>query len=151
MELISNDFSENGIIPSKFTCDGENISPELKLLEVPDSAKSLALIVDDPDSPAGSFVHWVIYNMPAYKLEIEQNFPKNERFTDGTLQGTNDFRNIGYDGPCPRSGVHRYYFKLYAVDTFLNLPPGAIKIEVMRAMKDHIVSQTELIGHYKKK
>lgn len=151
MELVSNDFNQNEMIPQEFTCEGENISPELKFLKVSDRAKTFVLIMDDPDAPTGTFVHWVVYNMPANKLEIEKNFPKKEKLTDGTLQGKNDFGEIGYGGPCPPPGnAHRYYFKLYGVDRFLDLEAGATKAEVEEAMKGNIVDEGELIGLYKR-
>ncbi len=152
MQLISDEFKQNEMIPSKFTCDGENISPELKFPDVPDNAKTLAIIMDDPDAPSGTFVHWVLYNMPANKLEIEENFPKQEKHIDGTLQGKNDFNQIGYGGPCPPAGsTHRYYFKLYGLDKYLDLEAGASKVEVEAAIKGSIVAETELIGLYKRK
>lgn len=151
MILASNAFKQNEKIPEKYSCEGENVSPELKIPDASDSAKSFAIIVDDPDAPFGTFVHWVVYNMPAYKLEIEENFPKQPRMVDGTLQGKNDFNRIGYDGPCPPpGGTHRYCFKVYGLDEFLNLPPGATKAELEAAMKGHVVDQAELIGLYKK-
>jgi len=151
MEVVSNNFNQNEIIPTKYTCDGENISPGLKFLRVSDRAKTFALIVDDPDAPGGTFVHWVVYNMPAHKFEIEENFPKEEKLTDGTLQGKNDFGKIGYGGPCPPSGhPHRYRFKAYGVDKYLDLQAGATKAELKSAMQGSIVDEAELIGMYKR-
>ncbi|OGI00932.1 MAG: hypothetical protein A2Y25_02880 [Candidatus Melainabacteria bacterium GWF2_37_15] len=151
MILASNAFNQNEMIPKKYTCQGENISPGLKLPIMSDKAKTIALIMDDPDAPSGTFVHWVLYNMPAYNFEIDENFPKKEKLIDGTLQGKNDFDDIGYDGPCPPPGsTHRYYFKVYGVDKFLDLPAGATKKQLEAAMKGHIVEQAELIGLYRK-
>ena len=138
------------MIPAKFTCDGENISPGMKIPEASDRIQTFVLIVDDPDAPGGTFVHWVVYNIPACKFEIEENMPKKERLIDGTLQGKNDFNKIGYDGPCPpRGSTHRYYFKLYGIDTHLNLPPGITKVQLEAVMKGHIVDESELMALYK--
>lgn len=151
MIFICNEFKQYEMIPPKYTCEGENISPSFKIPDASDKIKSFTLIVDDPDAPSGTFVHWVLYNLPAYNLEIKENFPRHEKLVDGTMQGKNDFNNIGYDGPCPPKGsTHRYFFKLYGIDKFLELKSGATKKTVVEAMRGHIVEQTELIGLYKK-
>lgn len=139
-------FAGNGYIPARFTCDGNNINPPLVIEKVPADAKSLALIVDDPDAPVGMWVHWVVWNIPPETREIaEDHVPGN------SVQGKNDWKRNGYGGPCPPSGVHRYFFKLYALDTRLNLGIGTTKPELEAAMKGHILSKAELIGLYKKR
>jgi hypothetical protein len=142
MKLTSSEFLDNQQIPKKFTCQGEDVSPELKIAEVPDGVKSLALIMDDPDAPGGTFVHWVVYNIALTGRIGEGAVP-------GT-QGMNDFGKQGYGGPCPPSGTHRYVFKLYALDDNLDLPEGLSKEDLEKAMADHVLAQTELIGLYAK-
>lgn len=145
-------FSRGGMIPSKYTCDGQDISPPLSWKAVPEETKSIALIVDDPDAPFGTFVHWVLFNLPADANELSENVPKEKTLPDGALQGTNGFKRIGYGGPCPPSnGPHRYYFKLYALDKRLDLEPGAKKAQLIDAMEQHIVGQGELMGKYKRR
>jgi len=137
------------MIPKKFTCDGPDMSPQLSWKEAPSETQSFALIMDDPDAPAGTWVHWVLYNLPANAHELAEGLEKQEQLSNGALQGRNDFRKIGYGGPCPPSGPpHRYYFKLYALDARLNPKAGAAKPEIESAMKGHILGQTELIGRY---
>jgi Raf kinase inhibitor-like YbhB/YbcL family protein len=148
MHITSDAFSEGQTIPKKFTCDGPDVSPPLSWSDVPTGAQSLALIADDPDAPVGTWVHWVIYNMDANTRELPEGVEKKDELSIG-LQGRNDFRRIGYGGPCPPPGKpHRYFFKLYALDTKLNLKSGATKAEVEQAMKGHILGQTELMGRY---
>src|SRR3989339_549945 len=135
-------FKNGGIIPKKYTCSGENISPPLSWSSVPDGTMSLALICDDPDAPGGTFVHWVIFNIPPDVQELEGGIETGtEELEDGTIQGTNDFGEIGYGGPCPPSGTHRYYFKLYALDTQLDLDSESGKPELISAMKGHILAK----------
>ena len=148
LEIKSSDFETGGMIPKKYTCDGEDISPPLLWDGVPEGTKSLALINDDPDAPMGTWVHWVLYDLPASTKELPENMPKDKTLHSGAKQGITDFRKIGYGGPCPPSGTHRYFFKLYALDSKLNLEPGATKKQVEDAMKGHIVAQAELIGKY---
>lgn len=144
MVLSSPDFVNNGSIPAKFTCEGEDTSPALIIKDLPSGAKSLALIVDDPDAPRGTWVHWVVYNI-ALISHIEANS------SPGTL-GTNDSNRTGeYGGPCPPSGTHRYFFKLYALDKELNLESGLSKKELEAAIQGHILEKAELIGLYKRK
>ena len=151
LQLTSSSFSAQGDIPSQFTCEGTDSSPELTWKNAPSGTKTFALIVHDPDAPrAGGFTHWVAYNIPANVTHIDQRAPKTEKLPDGGIQGRNDFGQIGYRGPCPPSGTHRYYFYLYALDTELKLQPGAIKDELERAMKSHVLERTELMGKYKK-
>lgn len=142
MKLTSPAFQNEGLIPSKYTCDGDNISPALIISDIPNNAKSLALIMDDPDAPMGTFVHWVVWNIPADKKEIK------EGETGGFKEGMNDFGRIGYGGPCPPSGTHRYFFKLYALDTKLNLNDDVTKADLEKAMGDHIIAQARLMGTY---
>ncbi len=146
--LVSPAFAPGGLIPAQYTCDGADISPPLSWQNVPASAKSLALICDDPDAPVGIWVHWVLYDLPAEIQGLPENIPPKETLENGAKQGINDFRKIGYGGPCPPGGIHRYFFKIYALDDFLNLPPGATKSELLKAMKGHIMEQAELIGKY---
>jgi hypothetical protein len=149
MTLTTNAFTPGGTIPRKFTCEGPDISPALKWSGAPGGTQSYALIADDPDAPVGTWVHWVLYDLPAGTVELAENVPKQEQLPSGALQGRNDFRKIGYGGPCPPPGpAHRYFFKLYALDTKLNLKPGATKAEVEKAMKGHVLAQAELMGKY---
>lgn len=143
---ITTAFSHQERIPAKYTCDGEDISPEIEISDVSEGAKSLVLIIDDPDAPMGTFTHWVLYNIPAETTKISsKNLPKE------ALQGVNDFARLNYGGPCPPSGVHRYFFKLYAIDKLLDLKAGATKEEVEKSIKGHILEKTELIGLYSRK
>ncbi len=146
LKISSTAFRHNEIIPAKHTCDGADVNPSLAVEGVPDNAKSLALIVDDPDAPRGTWVHWVVWNIDAKTKEIaEGSVPK------GAQQGMNDFRKLDYGGPCPPSGTHRYFFKVYALDTLLNLGKGAIKADLEKSMKGHILAQGEIIGLYRRK
>lgn len=148
-EITSTAFPGGGTIPKKHTCDGPDLSPPLSWKEPPAKTQTFALIADDPDAPVGTWVHWVIYNIPASSKELAEGVKKDEHLPDGTLQGRNDFRKIGYGGPCPPPGKpHRYFFKLYALDTKLTLKAGASKADVESAMKSHILGQTELMGKY---
>ena len=150
VELSSSAFKANGLIPKQYTCDGINISPSLSWNNIPENAKSLTLILDDPDAPGRTWVHWIIYNMPPISKGLQEGVLPLQNFSHDTKQGLNDFNKIGYGGPCPPSGTHRYFFKLYALDTKLNLEAGATKKQLENAMKDHILAQAELIGKYKK-
>ena len=142
--ITSTAFDEAGTIPVRYTCDGADVSPPLDWSGVLQEAKSLALITDDPDCPTGTWVHWVLFNLPASLNHLP------EKAMPGVgIQGKNDFRRLGYNGPCPPRGrPHRYYFKLYALDTMLNLPAGATKAEVEKAMQGHILAQGQLMGKY---
>ena len=150
LEITSPVFKHNGTIPKKYTCDGINISPELSWDNLPEDTNSLALIVDDPDAPAETWVHWVIYNIPPNSKGLQEGVLPLRALPHNTKQGINDFKKIGYGGPCPPSGTHRYFFKLYALDTKLNLDSGATKKDLENAMKGHILAQTELVGKYKR-
>ncbi len=150
MELTSSAFNEGAMIPGKYTCDGADVSPPLNWGALPAGTKSLALICDDPDAPVGTWVHWVYYDIPAGTEGLPENVAPDERPTEGGTQGINDFRKIGYGGPCPPGGTHRYYFKLYALDTTLNLSSGATKKQLLKAMEKHIIGQTQLMGKYRR-
>jgi Raf kinase inhibitor-like YbhB/YbcL family protein len=152
MQLTSTAFSEGAAIPAKYTCDGKNVSPPLKWTGVPAGAKSLALIADDPDAPVGTWVHWVLYDLPATATELAEDAPKSQYVAGSARQGLNDFRHLGYGGPCPPHGKpHRYFFKLYALDASLDLKPGATKKELELAMDKHILAQAQLMGIYQRK
>jgi len=151
MELKSSAFTAGGMIPKKHTCDGPDMSPPLSWSEIPGKVKSLALIADDPDAPMGTWVHWVAWNIPPDVRALEEGVPKKDSLPNGMKQGTTDFRSIGYGGPCPPSGTHRYFFKLYALDTSLNLPPSTTKKDLERAMQGHLLQQVELMGRYARK
>jgi Raf kinase inhibitor-like YbhB/YbcL family protein len=152
IHLTSPTFADGAAIPSKYTCDGENISPPVAWGKFPEKTKSLALVCDDPDAPAGTWVHWVIFNIPPIFNALSEKAPPEEILPPGTKQGRNDFNRIGYGGPCPpRGNPHRYFFKLYALDTKLSVHPGATKKELMAAIEGHILAQGQLMGTYKRK
>jgi len=146
MKISSSAFQEGGTIPEKFSKNGQNVSPELRVEGAPAEAKSLALIVDDPDAPVGLFTHWLVWNIDPKTIEIAENSPPN-----GAVQGTNDYPNLGYGGPQPPSGTHRYYFKIFALDRMLDLKSGAKRREVDAAMRGHVIGLGELMGRYSKK
>lgn len=152
MQLTSTAFAEGAAIPVKHTCDAKDVSPPLKWSGVPAGARSLALIVEDPDAPVGTWVHWVVYDLPATASELVEDVPKSQYVTGGAKQGLNDFRRLGYGGPCPPPGKpHRYFFKLYALDAVLDLKPGITKADLESAMKNHILAQAQLMGTYRRK
>ena len=145
MKLTSPAFANNGAIPSEYTCDADDLSPPLSISDVPANAKSLSLIMDDPDAPVGTWDHWVVFNInPSTKQIAEGAEPEG-------VGGKNSWGRTGYGGPCPPSGTHRYFFKLYALDTTLNLPEGSAKKELERAMQGHIIAQAQLMGTYKRR
>ncbi|MBI2890359.1 MAG: YbhB/YbcL family Raf kinase inhibitor-like protein [Nitrospirae bacterium] len=150
MQISSTAFKQGDSIPSKFTCQGADVSPALAWSDPPAGVKSFALISDDPDAPAGTWVHWVAWDIPSSSKGLPENVEKTHQLKDGTRQGTSDFRRIGYGGPCPPSGTHRYYFKLYALNTMLDLSASTTKKDLETAMKGHILGQAELMGKYKK-
>jgi len=151
LKLTTNAFSPGGTIPKKFTCDGPDVSPAISWSEPPAGTHSFALIMDDPDAPVGTWVHWVLYDLPATAHELAEDVPKREELPNGARQGRNDFRRTGYGGPCPPAGpAHRYFFKLYALDAKVNLKAGATKADVEKAMKGHILAQAELMGRYQR-
>jgi Raf kinase inhibitor-like YbhB/YbcL family protein len=150
LKLTSTAFKEGEAIPRGYTCDGANVSPPLEWTGVPKNAKTFAIIADDPDAPSGTWVHWVLYNLPAEGLGLIENTPLTETLNGGGVQGMNDFGKIGYGGPCPPSGKHRYFFKFYALDSELPLKPGATKAEVEKAIEGHIIGQAQLMGMYRR-
>jgi Raf kinase inhibitor-like YbhB/YbcL family protein len=148
LKVTSTAFQEGGEIPVQYTCDGANMSPPLSWSSGPDGTKSYALIADDPDAPMGTWVHWVVYNIPVTAGSFPENVPKTESLSDGTVQGINDFKRYGYGGPCPPGGTHRYYFKVYALDMVMKAGPGLTKKKLLREMEGHILGQGELMGTY---
>jgi len=151
IEVSSAAFKQGGDIPQKYTGFGENISPPLQLESLPKRTKSIAIICDDPDAPVGTFVHWVIYNLPAETTEIASGVKKGSEPKNGVKQGQNSFGNVGYDGPKPPPGKsHRYFFKAYALDSELRLGPGAGKAELLEAMKGHILAKGDLMGKFQR-
>lgn len=150
MKLQSPAFKHEEDIPSKYTSDGEDVSPELHWSQVPEGTKSFAIISHDPDAPSGDWTHWVIFNIPATEVSIEEGTPAKEELHNGAKQGRNSFENFGYQGPCPPSGRHRYFFKLYALDVMLSLPVGATRHDLEKGMEGHILDSAELLGVYQK-
>ena len=144
--ITSPSFQAGGDIPAKFTCNGTNVSPELQISSVPNEAKSLVLIVDDPDAPRGLFTHWIVWNIDPKTTRVAENGAPAVG-----VQGTNDFDKRNYGGPCPPSGTHRYFFKIFALDNTLDLKQGAKRREVDAAMKGHVIAQGQLMGKYSKK
>lgn len=140
LTVTSPQFETDGTIPSKYTCDGKDVNPPLLIGQVPQETRSLAIIVDDPDAPAGTWVHWVMWNIPPSSEVRENDAPG--------MQGMNDFSKHRYNGPCPPSGVHRYFFKVYALDDVLNIPASSDKGDLERAMESHILAYGELVGRY---
>lgn len=145
MKLESNAFSADSMIPPKYTCDGENISPDLRWDDPPVETQSLVLIVDDPDAPGQTFVHWVVYDLPPETRQLPEGVDAEQ--SEG-MEGSTDFDQLGYGGPCPPSGTHRYFFKLYALDQPLGLASGATKGDVLAAIEGHVIDTAELIGRY---
>jgi Raf kinase inhibitor-like YbhB/YbcL family protein len=150
IQIKSMAFEEGGMIPKKYTCDGPNVSPSLSWDSIPEGTKSLALICDDPDAPGGTWVHWVIFNIPANIKELTENIPPQKTISIGAKQGRNDFGQIGYGGPCPPGGTHRYYFKLYALDKEINLEAGSTKAQLLNAIEGHMLAEGRLMGKYKR-
>jgi len=145
MKLTSTSFADNAQIPLKYSYKNENISPPLSWSNIPDNTKTFAIILDDPDAPVGDWSHWIIFNIPNNVTHLPESIPRTSY-----TQGTNDFKKIGYDGPSPPSGTHRYVFHLYALDTKLNLTSSATKQDLLEAMKGHILAETKLTGNYSK-
>lgn len=151
LEMKAGAFAYGGGIPRRFTCSGADLSPTLNWSGVSPAAHSLALIAEDPDAPKGTWTHWLMWNIPAYQTDLPEAVPAQETLENGARQGTNDFHRIGYGGPCPPPGkAHRYFFKLFALNTLLDLKPGAGRHELERAMKSHILAQAEWMGVYKR-
>jgi Raf kinase inhibitor-like YbhB/YbcL family protein len=150
--LIESVFKFQQTIPIQYTCEGDNVSPPLKFLQVPAGAKSLVLIIDDPDAPRGTFDHWVVWNLPPDIKELTEGAPELTRLSPAPVQGVNGYGKAYYAGPCPPAGkLHHYYFKLYALSTKLSLPEGATKQEVEEAIKQNIIAQAELVGTYQRR
>ena len=150
LEISSTAFSEGEMIPTRYTCDGPDVSPDLSWSGVPETAKSLALICDDPDAPMGTWVHWVLFNIPSSASGLPAEIPSDAALENGARHGNNDFGRLGYGGPCPPGGTHRYYFKLYALDVELNLDSGVTKDQLLEAMQGHILAEAQLMGKYKR-
>jgi Raf kinase inhibitor-like YbhB/YbcL family protein len=149
--ISSTSFQNGGEIPKKFSCQGEDVSPELSWTNPPSGTRSFALIADDPDAPSGNWTHWVLFDLPPQTLSLAEGIAKSDEVPGGGRQGSNDFRKIGYGGPCPPPGKpHRYLFKLYALDKMLNLKAGASKQDVEQAMQGHILGKAELMGTYRR-
>jgi Raf kinase inhibitor-like YbhB/YbcL family protein len=153
MQLTSPAFDDGARIPTRYTCDGEDVSPPLRWSDVPDGTRGFVIIMDDPDAPPGTWVHWVLYDLPADVDHLDEGVPKREKLEGGAKQGAcwgvSSFSRVGYFGPCPPPGKpHRYSFRLYAVDTVLDLPPDQDKDHVEKAMKNHVLAEAELAGLY---
>lgn len=149
MSMTSAAFDGGATIPKKFTCSGADVSPALAWSGVPSGTKSICLIVHDPDAPVGDWVHWVLYDLPADAAGLPENIEKTEKLANGAMQGVNDFRRVGYGGPCPPPGpAHRYFFKVFALDQKVNLPAKATRAQLERAMEDHILGKAELMGKF---
>lgn len=148
MSLTSTAFAAGESIPPKYTCDGENVSPSLQWEQPPAGTQSLALIMDDPDAPSGTFVHWVYYDLPPALRALPEGVPAGEKPSQGGMNGNNGAGRSGYTGPCPPSGTHRYFFRLYALDTKLDAAPGLTKDKLLQAMEGHVLAQAELMGVY---
>jgi Raf kinase inhibitor-like YbhB/YbcL family protein len=143
MKITSPVFKHNQLIPATYTCDGQNINPPLEIAEIPTNTQDLVLIVDDPDAQAGSWIHWTMWNINLKLTKIEEN-----TIPSGSVQGITSFGTVGYDGPCPPSGTHRYFFKVFALDIKLNLGSETNATDLQQAMAGHIIAQAELIGLY---
>jgi hypothetical protein len=150
MELKSPAFEVGDPISVKYACEGPDVSPPLRWSDNPAGTKSLALIAEDPDAPNGTWVHWVLWNIPATAQSLDEAVPKRDSLENGIKQGTTDFKQVGYGGPCPPSGIHRYFFRLYALDTILDLPSSTTKKELEKAMQGHILQKAQLMGTYRK-
>ena len=151
MQLTSSAFTHQTSIPARYTCEGKDLSPPLAWTEPPPGTKSFALIVDDPDAPAGTWVHWVLYNVPTGSRSLPEGLAKTPTLTDGSQAGLNDFHRSGCAGPCPPAGpAHHYSFRLYALDTVLNLPTETRKADLERGLQGHVLTHAELIGLYRR-
>lgn len=150
MRLFSTAFQDEGMIPVRYTCKGEDISPPLQWEGTPEGTKSIVLVEDDPDAPIRTWDHWVVFNIPPDSTGLAEHMSKLPELENGTRQGRNSWGKIGYGGPCPPVGTHRYIFHLYALNTLLDLKPGVEKNEVLKAMQGHILHETQLLGRFKK-
>jgi hypothetical protein len=152
IQLNSSSFAEGKEIPAVHTCQGKDASPPLKWSGVPANARSLAVIADDPDAPVGTWVHWVLYDLPPTTTELAENVERSQYLPGGAKQGLNDFQRLGYGGPCPPPGKpHRYYFKIYALDLVTGLKPGATKQQLLKAMEGHVIAEGQLMGTYQRR
>ena len=146
---LSSDSFAAGVIPKQFTCDGVDVSPQLSWTAAPPETRSLVLTMTDPDAPGGTFTHWVVFNLPANTSFLEAGHMKQDRPSDGSRQGRSDFGKIGYGGPCPpRGSTHRYFFDLFALNSMLDLPPGATRAQVEDAMNTHVLARAKLMARY---
>ncbi|HSG32422.1 MAG TPA: YbhB/YbcL family Raf kinase inhibitor-like protein [Thermodesulfobacteriota bacterium] len=150
IKLTSPAFENGSMIPVRYTCDGNDISPRLNWENIPDGTESIAIIMDDPDAPRGTWVHWVIYNLSPDADELPENIATEETVQDGAIQGKNSWGTIGYGGPCPPGGVHRYFFKIYALDSGPPAHPGATKEQLLESMSGHILDEGQLMGKYER-
>ena len=150
LQLRSSAFSDRGEFPEEYTCEGQNYSPPLSWQDVPEEAESLALVLDDPDAPSGTFTHWIIYNIPPLREGFPEGFSPGVETSEGIREGRNDAGNVRYDGPCPPTAddAHRYHFRLYALDTTLDLAPGANRSQFFDMIHDHVVDETELVAGF---
>ena len=150
ISLTSNAFIEGAMIPQRYSCDGEDISPPMDWSNVPPDTRSLALICDDPDAPVGTWDHWVMYNIPAQVTSIQEGVADKPILDNGAVHGKNSWGRIGYGGPCPPSGTHRYFFKIFALDTLLDLKSGSTTSQLIDAMEGHILAKGQLMGRYQR-
>ncbi|MGD2096407.1 MAG: YbhB/YbcL family Raf kinase inhibitor-like protein [Desulfobacterales bacterium] len=146
--ITTSAFSDGQAIPNRYTCDGPDVSPDLAWSGLPEETASLALICDDPDAPMGTWVHWVLFNIPADADGLPAEIPSDAALENGARHGTNDFRRLGYGGPCPPGGTHRYFFKVYALDTVLDLESGITKAQLLDAIEGHVLAEGQLMGTY---
>ncbi len=147
-EISSAAFAGGAAIPSRYTCDGEDISPPLAWRGAPEGTRAFALICDDPDAPAGTWIHWVIYDIPATETGLAEATPRRETLASGARQGLNSWGRVGYNGACPPRSTHRYYFTLYALDAPTGLGPGVRRDDLLRALRSHILGEARLMGTY---
>jgi len=150
IKLISEAFSEGAMIPTRYTCDGEDVSPPLSWTDLPPETGSFALICEDPDAPVGTWDHWVLFNIPASATGLPEAVPATATLDDGSVHGNNSWGRLGYGGPCPPGGTHRYIFSLFALDIKLDLKSGATKSGLLKAMEGHILARTRLMGKYRR-
>lgn len=151
IDVASSAFEEGGAIPTRYTCDGMDVSPPLSWGSVPGGTRSLALIADDPDAPGGTFVHWVLYNLPPDTRQLPEDVPNRETLPSGAAQGVNGAGRVGYMGPCPPGGTHRYFFKVYALDTGLDLGAGATREDLVSVIDGHVLAEGQLMGTYRRR
>ncbi|MCF7803052.1 MAG: YbhB/YbcL family Raf kinase inhibitor-like protein [Candidatus Marinimicrobia bacterium] len=150
IKIVSSAFEQEGMIPKKYTCDGADVSPPLEWSGVPDAAESIVLIADDPDAPGKTWVHWVLFNLPVEVTSLGEGVPKEATLKNGAIQGITDFGSNGYGGPCPPGGIHRYFFKVYALDNTLDLDSTARKADVINTMDGNVLAKGELMGKYER-